>query len=205
MDRKRETERHLCFDTETTGIPRDHRAPWWAVDNWPRVIELGWAIYDDAGRELSAEVQIIRPAGFRIPRAAVKVHGITTATALCEGIEATQAIDRWLAALQGQDLTLVAHNLEFDRNVLGAEMFRLGYPRGDIEALLFRRRAVCVMKSATSYCRIPGKWGRYKWPTLDELHRQLFREGVKGGHRALADVRATARCYFQLRRLEVLK
>ena len=70
--------------------------------------------------------------------------------------------------------TLVAHNIEFDRNVIGAEMCRLGYPRPEVSALLFDRPGVRTMRETTDFCRIPGRRGRYKWPTLDELHLKLL-------------------------------
>ena len=60
------------------------------------------------------------------------------------------------------------------------------------------------MQTSTDYCRLPGRYGRYKWPTLDGLHQKLFGEAPPSGHRALADVRATARCFFRLRELGVV-
>jgi DNA polymerase III epsilon subunit-like protein len=59
------------------------------------------------------------------------------------------------------------------------------------------------MQAATSYCRLPGPYG-FKWPTLQELHLKLFNETFAGAHRALADVRACARCYFELKRLKIM-
>mgnify|MGYP000730892693 CR=1 FL=1 len=40
--------------------------------------------------------------------------------------------------------------------------------------------------------------------SAQELHQKLFGEGFEGAHHALADVRACARCYFELVRLGVL-
>jgi hypothetical protein len=59
------------------------------------------------------------------------------------------------------------------------------------------------MKGATNFCCLPGPYG-YKWPTLQELYKVLFNETLEDAHRALADVRACARCYFQLKRLKVM-
>jgi DNA polymerase III subunit epsilon len=59
------------------------------------------------------------------------------------------------------------------------------------------------MQLATNFCRLPGPYG-YKWPSLQELHLKLFNEQFKGAHQALADVRACARCYFELKRLNVV-
>ena len=32
---------YLIFDTETTGLPRNFKAPITDTDNWPRVVQLG--------------------------------------------------------------------------------------------------------------------------------------------------------------------
>ena len=36
----------LFFDTETTGVPRNYNAPSTDTDNWPRMVQLGYIIYD---------------------------------------------------------------------------------------------------------------------------------------------------------------
>ena len=39
---------------------------------------------------------------------------------------------------------------------------------------------------------------------MDELHRTLFETSVDGAHQALVDVRACVRCFFELKRRQVL-
>jgi DNA polymerase III epsilon subunit-like protein len=94
---------------------------------------------------------------------------------------------------------VVAHNLPFDENVIGAEFLRKGL---DIPFLGMRK--ICTMKGTTAYCRLAGPYG-YKWPTLAELHWVLFGETLKEIHNAEADVTACARCFFGLKRRRVLK
>jgi DNA polymerase III epsilon subunit-like protein len=198
--------RFLIFDTETTGFPLDRRAPYTNARNWPRVVQLAWAVVGEDGREAAAEEHLIRPEGFSIPADAVRVHGITTERARAEGLPLADALGRFLAALDGEadSVALVAHNLDFDRNGLAAELHRVGHARPDIEQALFQKPAHCTMQEATAYCRIPGARGRFKWPTLEQLHRKLFGKGIEGAHTALADVRACARCFFRLRELGVM-
>ncbi len=195
---------YLFVDVETTGVPRDRNAPFWRADAWPRVVELAWAAHRADGGELHAGSLLVRPDGFQIPAEATQVHGITTRMAEERGVAHASALEAPVPLLEDPRGTLVAHNLEFDRNVLGAELIRGAYTRPVVEALLVRRPAVCTMRNATEFCGIPGRRGSFKWPTLEELHRKLFGAGVDGGHRALADVRATARCFFRLRELGVV-
>jgi DNA polymerase III subunit epsilon len=94
----------------------------------------------------------------------------------------------------------VAHNVRFDEGVIGAEFFRAGREKNPIES----KTRCCTMRQATDFCQIPGGPQGYKWPTLDQLHRTLFGVGFEGAHNAIADVRACATCFFELRRRGVL-
>jgi len=50
-------------------------------------------------------------------------------------------------------------------------------------------------------CQLPGgRGGKFKLPTLTELHQYLFGEPFNEAHNATADVEATARCFFELLR-----
>lgn len=187
----------LFFDTETTGLPRDYRAPVTDSANWPRTVQLAWVLFDSAGEEQRGQCDVIRPDGFRVP--AGMIHGISHERAVREGRALRAALEEFALAADVASV-VVAHNYEFDRCILGAEFHRLAMPDP-----LPRRRQICTMKATTQYCAIPNPNGYgYKWPKLDELHRKVFGTGFDGAHDALADVRATARCYWALRRQGVL-
>ena len=48
-------------------------------------------------------------------------------------------------------------------------------------------------------CQIPGgRYGKFKLPTLTELHQFLFDKPFGEAHNATADVEATTRCFFEL-------
>lgn len=50
-------------------------------------------------------------------------------------------------------------------------------------------------------CKLPGgRGGRFKLPTLTELHSYLFDQPFSEAHNATADVEATTRCFFELLR-----
>lgn len=189
---------YLFFDTETTGIPRNYNAPASDLNNWPRAVQIAWLVADDSGNEIGSAEHIIKPAGFAIPPAAAKIHGITTEMAQQNGQPINTVLDA-IAGDIGKVSVLIAHNIAFDEKIVGSELLRAGYPN-HMEAKPRR----CTMQSATDYCRIPGPRGYYKWPTPQELHGKLFGEAFIGSHRALNDVRACAKCYFELRRLKVM-
>lgn len=181
----------LFFDTETTGLPQDWRAPLEKLDNWPRLVQLAWLLMDEHGQEINGKSAIIRPDGFSIPESAAAVHGISTERAQAEGEELDLVLDEFSRIIEEARI-LVAHNMSFDEKIMGAEFLRQ-----EKAHQLFDRPKICTMYSATDFCQIPGPYG-YKWPKLMELHERLFQEGFEGAHDALADVRACSRCFFEL-------
>jgi len=188
---------YLIFDTETTGIPRRRNAPVTDVANWPRLVQIAWQIYDGEENRVEAFEAIIRPDGFVIPPDAARVHGITQERAREEGVPLMEVLP---AFMKGGDIAdvLVAHNIRFDANIMGAEFVRAG-----MESDMFTKRQVCTMESSTEFCQIPGPYG-FKWPTLSELHYTLFRTSFIDEHNATADVEACARCFFQLKHLHII-
>jgi len=188
---------YLFFDTETNGLPLDHRASVNNLDNWPRLVQLAWMVIDNVGNEIGSAEHIIRPNGFVIPHTAAVVHGITTEIGIKQGVDLASVLRSIEPSLQESSF-IVAHNIAFDEKILGAEFLRTGYPNP-----METKKRICTMKSSTSYCRLPGKQG-YKWPKLSELHMELFGTGFDEAHRALADVRACARCFFELKRLGIM-
>ena len=94
---------------------------------------------------------------------------------------------------------LVGHNISFDECIVGAEFERLR-----MMTTLFLKPKYCTMKPSTDYCKLPGKKG-FKSPRLAELHQVLFGSGFDNAHNALADVEATARCFWELKNRKVIK
>lgn len=195
---------YLFLDTETTGVPRRRSAPLQAVRYWPRLVEIAWVVYVEAGNYLAAEAHLVYPVDFAIPAAATRVHGISTAMAKSDGKPLGWVIERFLRAVREHGRVLVGHNVAFDRNVVAAEMYRLGYPKDTVEDEFYATSHLCLMTTTAAYCHLPRRYGRPKYPTLAQLYSKLFGEKLQGCHRALIDVEASARCFFRLRQLGVI-
>ena len=99
--------------------------------------------------------------------------------------------------------TVIAHNVDFDLPIVNTEFLRCR-----LETHLLTKQTVCTMKppQVVSLCRLPKPSGEggYKWPTLNELHVQLFGEEFTDSHNAGADVEACARCYFELKKRGII-
>ena len=46
---------YLIFDTETTGLPRDFKAPITDTDNWPRCVQIAWQLHDGMGNLIESK------------------------------------------------------------------------------------------------------------------------------------------------------
>ena len=44
---------YLFFDTETTGLPKNYKAPASDLNNWPRLVQLAYHLYDNDGNKIS--------------------------------------------------------------------------------------------------------------------------------------------------------
>lgn len=188
--------KYLFFDTETNGLPKDFKAQMHDLDNWPRLIQIAWMLYENDVL-LHEKEYIIRPEGFQIPESAIAIHGITQEQALQEGVHIEDVFANFMQDVALADY-IVGHNFEFDLNVIGSEMLR------NMVKYFRSLSKICTMKSSTDYCKLPGTWKGYKWPKLHELHLTLFGEEFEGAHDALADIRATSRCFFELINLNVI-
>ena len=192
----------LVFDVETTGLPKFRGATYRHVDAWPRIVSISWIMASPSGSVKLHKSAIIRPEGFIIPAGAERVHGISTEKAIRVGQRLMDVLREMLIDCQShRPAQLVAHNMDFDRNVLFSELLRAGKtpPATELLKQLESLPTFCTMLSSVQLCRLPGWYGDYKWPKLQELHKFLFGSEFAGAHDAAADVQACLRCYLALK------
>jgi len=188
---------YLFFDTETTGLPKNWKAPVTDLNNWPRLVQLACLYYDADGNKISGDDFIIKPEGFTIPLDVAKIHGITNERALNEGQPLVSVLQLFRALVE-QASCLVAHNISFDEKIVGAEFLRNGMTN-----ILQSKKKICTMERSTSFCAINGPYG-YKWPKLSELHYKLFKKNFAEAHNAAVDITMTAKCFWELKRLGII-
>ena len=185
---------YLIFDTETTGLPKRYDAPISDTENWPRCVQIAWQLHDGMGNLISHEDYLIKPDGFNIPYESEQIHGISTALAEQDGIPLAEVLDKFNEAL-AKATFVVGQNVDFDIKVMGCEFFR--------EAVENPLQELPVLDTCTEHtaalCQIPGgRGGKFKLPTLTELHQYLFGAPFAEAHNATADVEATTRCFLEL-------
>jgi len=188
---------YLFFDTETTGLPKNWNAPVSDLDNWPRLVQIAWLVYDHEGNKVKGKNYMIRPDGFKIPDEASRIHGITTELATKKGKILKIVLKEFSKAMIDSEY-IIAHNISFDEKIVEAEFMRTGTQKS-----LFAPKKMCTKDLSTEYCAIEGPRG-YKWPSLKELHIKLFGVDFEDAHDAMVDVKACAKCFFELKKIGVV-
>ena len=190
---------YLIFDTETTGLPKKWNAPITDHDNWPRCVQIAWQLHDDMGSCVEHKDFLIKPNGFNIPYDAERIHGISTELADSKGLALEDVLGEFNIALSKAKF-VVGQNVGFDINVLGCE-----YDRNKVQTSLNDLPILDTCTETTAdLCKLPGgRGGKFKLPTLTELHQYLFDQPFAEAHNATADVEATSRCFLELLRLGV--
>ena len=190
---------YLVFDTETTGLPLNYRAPLTDFNNWPRMVQIAWQIHDIKGDLIEVKNYIIKPEGFTIPYNSEKIHGISTELAHKKGLPLKEVLSFFTEALNSVEF-IIGHNISFDNNIVGCEFLR-----SEMVNVLESKTSIDTKEESTDFCQLPGgRGGKYKWPNLSELYNKLFGESFAEAHNASADVEATTRCFLELIRLSVI-
>jgi len=181
--------RSIFFDTETTGLPINrYRDALVARNNWPDIVSICWMVFEDRVH-VKTENHIIKPDGWSIPAEAAAIHGITDTIAESEGVPLQGVLELFRADIAGCS-RIVAHNLEFDKNVvLGAYKWRLG-----VDPTFWPAKAeVCTAQVSKWEMKLPSRYPKaadpYKYPSLSELYKDTFGTTAPvGAHNAERDV-----------------
>ena len=182
----------LFFNTNAVGKPKKWSAPASDTFNWPRMIQIAWQLYDKFGKLEEAKNYIIYPEGFDIPYDSERFHNISLERAKEEGTDLEEVLREFKIAINKAEY-VVAHNWNLDANVVGAE-----FARKNISHTLFASEYFSLMAESTYFCKLPGKNGRYKWPTLTELHTKIFGARFEDPYNSEVAVQALANCFFAL-------
>jgi DNA polymerase-3 subunit alpha len=185
---------YLIFDTETTGLPKRYDAPISDTDNWPRCVQIAWQLHDNMGKLIEQQDFLVQPDGFNIPYESETIHGISTELAKEQGISIQEILSKFNTVLAKAQF-VVGQNVNFDLNIMGCEFFRYQTPTNLQELKVLD---TCTETTAELLKLPGGRGGKFKLPTLTELHQYLFGSAFAAAHNATADVEATTRCFLEL-------
>jgi hypothetical protein len=190
--------RILFVDTETTGLPKFRNSnALESPDNWPDIVSVSWAVYE-GDRRLFIKYAVIKPLDWTIPEDSTRIHGITMDYANDKG-ENLQDVLEELREDFSKCSTVVAHNLEFDKNVLfNAYKWRLKFNPWHF----WPQNEFCTMIRGEPEAKLPSKYPTsnrpYKPPTLKELYKATFGREPEGGlHNSQRDVEVLCEIYWK--------
>lgn len=183
----------IVLDTETNGKILDYKLPCENVDNYPRLSQLSYKIYDGNAKLIKTFNEFVIPTGWVFPNEKFFIENAD----IKKNFEIGKPVKEVLQEFIKDRLScsyIVAHNINFDTKVMRAEMIRAGF------LVEFKAKKYCTMMKSISYCKIPfpsGKKGN-KYPSLTELYNHLFKGTFDGAHDSMNDVDACAKCFFEL-------
>jgi DNA polymerase III alpha subunit (gram-positive type) len=185
----------LFFDTETWGLSKKFGKPYYEdLDNYPRIASISWILCKQNGERLSEGDFIVIPENFKPDKDSIEIHGISEELAKENGRPLKDVLMDFVMDFQQVDKTiLVAHNMEFDFNVVFSELART-FPKAT-----FPKNVVSIdtMKPLSRYIGIKNYHG-FKWPSLQEMHLKLFGKKFDGAHNSKADTEALLACFFKV-------
>ena len=193
--------RFCIFDTETTGLPKGYNAPWYKGDLWPYIVQFSWLVYDtEEGMIIDDKDKVIKiDPNIEITPESIEKHGITMEISQASDYTIKDALIDFGNAIKECDV-VVAHNIKFDDNMIKCE-----YQRNGVYNFMdhFEGMKFCTMKKSVKICKIKkiSKTGNvyYKWPTLEELHYNLFRQKPTNLHNSLVDIFVCFRCFYKIK------
>ena len=193
----------LFFDTETTGLKLDKYTD--TDDRQPMPVQIGMKLDGVNRNERGAFNYCIKTNGDWLvnPRAA-EITGIDNDIADEYGCDLITGVEMFLDMMDNAEY-IVAHNIAFDVTVMRRATFVYCQRTGQEYTDPFKGKTLaCTMVNSTNLVKAtPMRYGRYKWPKLEECMWHFFQEKLEGAHDALVDVKGTAKVYYHLMDLGV--
>jgi hypothetical protein len=179
----------LVFDTETSGLPVKGAAL--SPESWPYIVQFSFIFVNtDTGKHEPHDFIIKGP--FTIDEEAEKIHGISKRRSDVCGFDFKDVMDIFVLYLARAEF-LVAHNIQFDLNMIKVECLRRGLPF-DTSSLPVQ---YCTMKKNVDRCGLVTEKGYSKFPKLAELYFHFFQTEPKCLHDSLVDTYVCLRCFYQ--------
>jgi len=208
--------RILILDTETTGlVPKGVRqVNMNTVNMYPYIIQFSYLICDNGEIEKTVNHIIRLPKEIVMNEKNMSIHKITNEMSQEQGSDIKTVLLEFGEDLKNNINLIVAHNTEFDWNVIKAEYLRVIKNNIDTNSpvefwnvldsmTLMSRNLYCTMKESVSICKLTttSKDGSEfeKWPKLEELHKCLFGVVPINLHNSLNDCFVCLRCFYKMK------
>jgi len=203
----------LVFDTETTGLPKSSIVNVNTLKYWPHIVQFSYIVYDtEKNKIVKMKDWIVKVSeNVSIPEESTKIHGITNEMSQKKGVDISIPLEEFFEDFY-KCAEIVAHNLNFDFNMVNVEMTRMIENNNlgkktetqlneDLNYFNNCKKFYCTMQETIEFCNIElvGKNGKkyLKFPRLLELYKKLFDEIPNNLHNSLNDTVICLRCFMK--------
>lgn len=189
---------YCVFDLETTGLPKKRNGTFASYNNLEmyndaRIVSIACIFYNYENQPIKSFNFIRMPENFIWHKDAEKIHKITEEHALLYGLKIGDIIEQ-LELFFRQTTLLVAHNIEFDFNVLRSELYRTQNSMLDVISGI---PTYCTMINGKNITKKISTYGYsdYMYPKLVELYKCVTNKMHPNPHDALSDCMVTAEIF----------
>ena len=186
---------YLIYDISAHRKISNWKAPFTDTFNWPRILHISWILLDDQFKPLVDFNAYAEHPGFKVNEQMLELGHIEAEEYFENTSPVKDVMEHFAKVIEKTDVSF-SFNQAYNENIAGAEFLRTG-----VKHDLFKKENFCLMRESTFFCALPGKGGKMKWPTLNELHAILFNQKYSPSGNARADVIAAARCFIKLMKL----
>lgn len=186
----------FVFDLETTGLPLKIRGDYTNNEkyNSSRMLEIGWKVMNETGEILKSENQYIIPeipSEFAIHPVAASLNKLSVDIIKNKGITLESIADKLVQDIK-ECTMMIAHNAEFDVNILMNECHRR-----NLQDLLSTIKGCKVVCSKELFIQ-KFNGGRWKGSSLDDMYYFFFKEKRTNQHNTDTDTADLCRCVVKL-------
>jgi len=180
----------FVFDTETSGLPYKERGSNYDYTNLDhfnssRLLSISWLLLNDVNEIVEKKTYYIKPDNFEISEASINIHGLTKEFLNENGITIHEVLLNLNGLFTKYNINLlIAHNINFDINILKSELYRYQY--NITLSKIARTETFCTMLGSQVRMNV------YKWPKLSEAYTYFYNEEITNAHDAEYD---TLHCY----------
>lgn len=181
----------LTIDSETTGLPYKYdgklaNPEYFYFYSPSRIVQLSWI--------LSYGNRIVAVRDYYIYNPEIKItnswiHGITDEKCRKDGVD-IEIVFRQLEQDLKYTKMILGYNIEFDINVLKAELYRFNTKYLSLIHQIVKTEQFCLMKFVDKYYNLR------RWIKLVYLYERLFSVKYPNAHSSLYDVLATFQCFI---------
>jgi DNA polymerase III alpha subunit (gram-positive type) len=148
----------LYIDIETDGLPLNYANNWKIYTNYPEIIQISWKYENEEIEDYYVQYSGTKTEFFskHITLDLLKAEGISTADLITK-----------LTAILDKTRVIIAHNIEFDYNVLFAFLYKNKVNM--VPYSKFKIKTFCSMEHGKYITNFP----RLKYPKLGELYKKV--------------------------------